>query len=463
MTWANKTAFVLMFGIVAFTTLAYGGVHQPVIVIFYLAVASLMVLWVVDAVKSGVVRISPSVLQLPLFAVAIYSLIQILPFGSIADIAGVNGIPRTISVDPFSTKLTAIQFFALAFFFSASLVLLDSAARIRRAAMLVTVFGFGFAFFAVLQSVLSPDRIYGIYETRFAVPFGSFVNRHNFAAFMEMTLSIPLGLLFAGAVTRDKRLLYVTAIALMGAALLLSGSRGGLVAFISQLILLVILTLGSRTKRNIVLRLGLAIALIAAITGGAFFVGGDTSLTRIAETSASKDLTTDRLHIWGVAIRVIGAHMPFGAGFGAFGVAYTAFDSYSGLERVEQAHNDYLQVVADGGIIGFLIGVGFLWLVIRTGLRSSQIDNTYRRGIAIGAFSGISALLVHSIFDFVLHTTAVALLFLLLMTLLIAAGFSYKDDVEDATDRHRRMRRSPRRSLDDLQKPTIAEFKRVHE
>ena len=111
---------------------------------------------------------------------------------------------------------------------------------------LITIFGFVFAFFAILQAVLSPTKIYGIYEVAFAKPFGSFVNRHNFAAYIEMTIAVPLGLLFAGAVQKDKRLLYVTAIGLMGVALILSGSRGGLVALLAEIVFLVILT--NKTK-----------------------------------------------------------------------------------------------------------------------------------------------------------------------------------------------------------------------
>jgi len=177
-------------------------------------------------------RLSRNFLQLPLLAAAVYGAIQVIPIGSMAETAGISGIPNTISLDPFATQVSALHFFALFIFFAASLVFINSAARLRKIVAMIAIFGFIYSFFAILQSVLSPGKIYGIYETRFAVPFGSFVNRHNFAAYMEMTLCIPLGLLFVGAVNKDKRLLYITAIALMGVALLLSGSRGGFVALL---------------------------------------------------------------------------------------------------------------------------------------------------------------------------------------------------------------------------------------
>lgn len=419
-----------MLGLIVFSVIAYGAVHQPILAFLYVAVAVVLVLWAIDCFRSGSVQIVGSLLQVPLYAAALYAVVQTIPFGAVADTAGVPGIPRTISLDPFATQMSALHFFALAVFFSLLLVLLDSVSRIRRLVVVISVFGFAFAFFAILQSVLSPGKIYGIYETKFAVPFGSFVNRHNFAAYMEMTIGLPLGMIFAGAVGRDKRLLYFTGIALMGVALVMSGSRGGFVAILAQLIFLVILTTGAKSKRRLVMKTGFAALLIAAIAVGSFFIGGESSLTRIAETATSQDITTDRGHIWNVTTKVIANSLPFGVGFGALGVAYTPFDSYSGLERVEQAHNDYLQVVADAGVVGVAIGLFFLFWLFRLGLHSANTGNTYRRGVAIGALSGCFAVLVHSIFDFVLHTTAISLLFIALMALIVRCRDEFEDDIQ---------------------------------
>ncbi len=430
MTWANRLAFVLICATIIFTTLAYGTVHQPVLALFYVVIAAMMVMWAIDGLKTRTIRFNPSLIQVPLLAAAVYGAIQTIPFGEIAETAGLSGVPRTISLDPFATQMSALHFFALFIFFAASLVFIDSATRIRKIVGVIAIFGFIYAFFAILQSVLSPGKIYGIYEVRFAVPFGSFVNRHNFAAYMEMTMSIPLGLLFAGGIAKDKRLLYLTAIALMGVALLLSGSRGGFVAMLAEVILLVMLTTGASSRKALVLKVGFAGVLIAAIIVGSIFIGGESSLTRIAETATSKDITTDRGHIWSVTMDVITHNMPFGVGFGALGVAYTPYDSYSGLERVEQAHNDYLQVVADAGVVGAIIGLLFLFWLFRLGLNASKTENTYRRGVAIGALAGCFAILVHSIFDFVLHTTAISVLFIILMSLIVAAQNRYEDDIE---------------------------------
>ena len=216
MIWANKLAFFLICATVILTTVAYGTVHQPVIAVFYILVAAIMILWAVDGFLSGKLRYNKSLLQIPLVGAAVYGFIQIIPFGDLAESAGIPGIPRTISLDPFWTQVSALHFLALAIFFSVTLVYTDSAKRLQKLVSVITIFGFVYAFYAILQAVLSPTKIYGIYETRYGNPFGSFVNRHNFAAYIEMTLSLPLGLMFVGAIKKDKRLLYITAIALMG-------------------------------------------------------------------------------------------------------------------------------------------------------------------------------------------------------------------------------------------------------
>lgn len=436
-TWASKLLFFLLCAIIVLTTLAYGTVHQPIIAVFYLFIVITILLWAYDSFFGGGFRFNKSPLQLPLAAAFLYGIFQIIPFGSLGETGGVSGIPRTISLDPFWTQVSALHFFALFLFLAAILTYIDSAKRFRKIVWLITIFGFVFAFFAILQAVLSPNKIYGIYEVNYATPFGSFVNRHNFAAYMEMTIAVPLGLMFAGAVQKDRRLLIITAIALMGIALLLSGSRGGLVALLAEIFFLILLTTKTKGYGQLALKVGLALLLIATIVVGSFLIGGESSLTRFAETAATENFSTNRTHIWSVTLQVIKNNLPFGAGLGAFSVAYTPFDSLSGLERVEQAHNDYLQVIADAGIVGMIIGSVFLFLLFRTGLKNAKTTSVFRRGVCIGALAGCFAILVHSLFDFVLHTTAISVLFLTLVALVVLSGRKMSDEGEPAPKRRK--------------------------
>lgn len=435
----DRIGYLLIFLLITVSTLVYGAVHQSVLTVVYILIALMLILWAVDWMRSGVIRFNSSLLQLPLVGAAAYGFVQVIPFGTLNEAAGVSGIPRTISIEPFATEISAIHFIALLIFFAAALTRIDSANRLRKLTIFLSVFGFGYAFFAILQSVLSPDKIFGIYGRPGANPFGSFVNRNHFAAWIELAIALPLGLLFTGAVSKDKRLLYITAISLMGVALIVSGSRGGLVAFLVEIIFLLLIANRSEGKGKSFVKPALAVGLVLVVIAGSYFVGGESSLTRISTDQAEAAGTNaDRAHIWSVTLKVIGDSMPFGVGLGAFGTAYGKFDVNSGLERVEQAHNDFLQVISDAGIVGAFMGIGFLFLLFRAGKRSLQTDNDHRRGLAAGALAGIVAVLVHSFFDFVLHTTAVALLFLTLLSVLIVSGTTFPDDVPNEDEPRQR-------------------------
>ena len=169
---------------------------------------------------------------------------------------------------------------------------------------------------------------------------------------MEMAVAVPLGMLFSGSVAQDKRLIYWTAAVLMGVSIVISGSRGGLIALVLQIGFLAFITYAQRDRSSGVLRLGLGVGLLIAIVLGTAFVGGENALTRIQDGETAAEGVVTRPQIWNVTLKMIADNMPFGVGLGAFGVAYTKYDEASGFERVEQAHNDYLQVLSDAGIVG---------------------------------------------------------------------------------------------------------------
>jgi O-antigen ligase len=229
----------------------------------------------------------------------------------------------------------------------------------------------------------------------------------------------------------------------MGVALISSGSRGGLISLLAQIFFLVILTTETKSYGQFVLKIGLSVLLVATIIAGSFFIGGETSLTRLAETAASEDFSTNRMHIWSITLEIIKNNFLFGTGLGAFPFAYTPYDTLGGIERVEQAHNDYLQVLADAGIIGFGIGAFFLFSLFRAGLKHAKSSNAFRRGVALGALAGCFAILVHSVFDFVLHTTAIAVLFLTLVALVVVSG-RRMSEVDEPTPKRRKKSDSSR-------------------
>lgn len=433
------------------TTLAYGTVYYWSLAIFAMGGALIVLLWAVDGWQQRALRLSANALQWPLIGLFVVGLIQLLPFGNTGASAALLSVPpvSSISLDPYSTRLVLVQIASLFIYFAATLVFTDSPRRLRTIVRTITIFGFLLALFGLTQSFVSPTRVYGIKELQQSTAFGPFINRHHFAGYMELALAVPLGLLFSGAIEKEKRLLYLLAVAFMGVALIMTQSRGGIISLVAELIFLAVVAGFGREQsgeggakergkrvRGGLMRAGLALALIVALFLGVLLLGGEDALTRFVGTVNADDPTTGRAHFWSVALQVIREHPLLGAGLGAFGVIYTRFDTRNGIFRLEQAHNDYLQVLADAGIVGALLGLFFIIMLFRKGFARRQTEDVFRRGVATGALAGCFAVLVHSFFDFTLHTTSNALLFLVLAALATLNG-----RVEQQGHSHRRRRR----------------------
>jgi O-antigen ligase len=449
-TLASRFAFLVICAGIVMSALAYGTVHYWALGLFNLGGLTLLVLWVLDAWRLGNFRVSRNALQLPLLGALVLGLIQLLPFRDVsADAALANGVSSTLSFDPYSTRLVLVQLATLLIYFSATLVFIDTPHRLHVMVRTIMIFGFFLAIFGLTQSFTSPTKVYWIRELNQSTAFGPFINRHHFAGYMELTIALPLGLLFAGAVDKEKRILYGFVAGLMGVALVMTASRGGIISLIAEVIFFAIVTAifrkhteerHRRTNRlkSVAVRGGLAVALLVTLFIGVLALGGEMSINRlIVDSVNTNDPTTGRAHFWSVTLQIIKAHPLLGTGLGAFGVVYTRFDSRNGLFRLEQAHNDYLQVLSDGGIIGAAIALAFVALLFYKGFVRARSRDDFRRGVALASLGGCFAVLVHSFFDFTLHTTSNALLFLVLAALATING-----RVEDAPRRRRRRRSS---------------------
>ena len=455
-TWAGRSVFAALSVAIVLTTLAYGTVHAWAFAIFQGSAALVVVLWAADAWQSKTLRLSRNPLQLPLVALLMIGIIQLLPLGaSGAGDGGALSLPTitSLSLDPYTTRLVLIQVASLLIYFAATLAFTDSPRRLRILVRNVTIFGFMLALFGLIQNFTSPTKIYWIREQPMSTPFGPFVNRHHFAGYMELALALPLGLLFSGGVERDKRLLYWFAVAIMGIALIMTNSRGGIISLVAEVCFLVAVSGFGRKEatgeegagkggraRAAVVRVGLALALVITLFVGVVLLGGESGLSRFVGTVSTEDPTTGRTHFWSMTLNIIRDHPLMGAGLGAFSLAYTRYDTRNGFFRVEQAHNDYLQVLADTGLVGAICGLFFIVALFRMGFQRRETDDLFRRGVAMGALAGCFAVLVHSFFDFTLHTTSNALLFLVLASVATVNG-----RVEQANTGKSRRRRTRRR------------------
>lgn len=421
----------MLCAVLVFAATAFGAVDPVATSILSVLLGIVGLLWLNDARKTGEFRYSANKLQLPILGLIVIGLIQLLPLGD-PGAASLLAVPASsaISMDPYATRMFVVRLVLCFVFFAAALTFVNTERRLRYVALTIIIFGSVMAFFGILQRLAEPGAIYGMRPTPQAVPFGPFVNQHHFAAFMEMTAGLALGLLTGRSVGKDKRLFLILAAILMGTALVFTSSRGGMLSFLGVGAFLFAsrsLPHKSRAGRenqtadhspdsSRFAAIAGGVAILFLIFGLVLFLGGDQSLIRgIGLSGGTEDVTSGRSHFWQIGLKIFADHPVIGAGLDAFGVAFTEYDTRNGIFRVEQAHNDYLQTLTDAGILGFICIAAFIYLLFRRSLAViGDLEQGFRRGAAIGALAGCFGVLIHSFFDFPLRTPSNAFFFLML-------------------------------------------------
>src|SRR5215510_5443058 len=289
-TLASRFAFLVLCVAIVVSALAYGTVHYWALGLFNLGALTILILWAADAWQLGTLRVNRNPLQLPLLGAIVLGLVQLLPLRDLSS-GGITSISlaNTLSLDPNATKLVIVQLTTLFIYFAATLVFTDTPHRLHLLVRTIMIFGFFLAIFGLTQSFTSPTKVYWMRELNQSTAFGPFINRHHFAGYMELTIAIPLGLLFAGSVERDKRILYLFIAGLMGVALVMTSSRGGIISLLAEILFFAVVTTiwpkqsherrvkGGRFKAGL-LRVGLAGALIVGLFFGVLMLGGEFSL-----------------------------------------------------------------------------------------------------------------------------------------------------------------------------------------
>ena len=427
--------FSLLCAIPIFSVVAFGANDPWALGLISVFTFLLAAFWLADAWLKKEFWFNSSAVQLPLAGLISIGVIHLLPLRS-ANLSGeMLSIPasNSLSLAPYATRFAIIQLFIYFIFFAAALAFINNQKRLQKIVFIIIVFGSLMAFFGILQRLAGADAIYGLRPSPNALPFASFINQHHFAAFMEMTIGITLALIFGQATKKDKQILLIIAAVVMGIAILLTGSRGGLISLLGVIGFLVTANLlGGRKKgensgsednrknfrRNLSFVAG-GLALMLVLFGAVLLLGGDESLLRgIGFEANQADISSGRKHFWQIGLKIFLDYPILGAGLDSFGTAFTGYDTGIGSFRVEQAHNDYLQVLAEAGILGFACVAAFIFLLFKKSLQiiGTASDN-FRRNAAIGALAGCFGVLVHSFFDFPLRTTANAFFFLILVVI----------------------------------------------
>ena len=279
------------------------------------------------------------------------------------------------------------------------------------------------AFFAIIQRLANLEGLYGVRVLNQAEGFGSFVNQHHFAALMEMTVSLAVGILLSKTLKKEQTLLLIFSAVLMSIAVFFTGSRGGMLSFFGIgvfFLLTFFLNKNKNLNQSKLPIIATILVVICVIIGSTFFLGADSSMVRSVGLSemTQADFSSGRLDFWKIAIQIFLNNPILGAGFDSFAIVMSKYDTWNGTFRIEQAHNDYLQVLAEAGLLGLLCIVTFIYITFKQGFKNIKAnENQLTSGVALGALAGCLGIFIHSFFDFPLRTPSNTLIFLILVTL----------------------------------------------
>ncbi len=451
-----------MLTLIALSAVPYGTVEPWWQALFELAVFVLAALWLIESFLKGSYDWSTYRILLPLVVFAIFGLIQTIPLGVDSDLSQKAGatVWRTLSADPHGTRLWVARMLALVFVAALLLRYTSNSRRLRQLIYLVIGIAVASALFGLARKMMQHEAGFLLPHLMPGFGYGQFINNNHFAFLMEIALGLLLGLVVAGGVRRERLLICLGIMLLLGMSLVISNSRGGILSMLCQVIFVGVLfpTLRAipetsskwirRARNSAVVRLLLVACLVATVGIGIVVVGGDSLLGRlevmpgeVASREGGSRWGDRRIDIWRASWPLVRAHPLAGVGMGGYWTAITAYHDASGEMTPQRAHNDYLELIASGGLIGVAIALWFLAGLIRPVRKRLQSTDKLRRAAGFGALVGFCGVAVHSLLDFGLHTTINAALAIVLLVIATA-------DIEREPNRHSTRRRSHRKPED---------------
>ncbi len=348
---------------------------------------------------------------------------------------------RTISIDPNASFVFWLKSCAYALAFALVLALGTTRERARMIAYALVLSGLLQAVYGGLMHLAGADiDIFGARIVHSSQASGGFVNRNHLAGFLEIALSMGIGLLVGslhetGRRTwrqfwRDTARMLLSAraplrlfLVAMVIGLVMTRSRMGNTAFFSSLLIAgsVALVLRRHATRSTVILIASLIVIDIFVVGTWF--GVEKTIERLQKTTSAD--VEQRVEPSVYALDMLKDYPVFGAGAGSF---YGAFPRYRGPDIgafYDHAHNDYTQFLVETGPLGaLLIGALPLLAIINAVLALSRRRDPLARGFAFAALMGVSALAIHSTVDFNLQIPANALAFVVLLAYAWIARFS---------------------------------------
>lgn len=407
--WCERGILGLVLLILAFGPLAAGGVHVPTFLTLQFLTVGVAVLWGIRLW----IQPSPKWLWPPvLWVVIAFSL---------------YAVARYFTADmEFVARNELLRVLVYAVLFLAIVNNLHRQEYIQIISFTLVFLAMAISVYAIYQFITGSDWVWHMKKYYPKRASGTFFSPNNLAGFLEMVA--PLGLAYAivGRAKHLTRILlsYASLVILVGIGV--SVSRGSWIATAIALIFFFTLLL---TQARF--RLPALVVLGLLILGGAIlFPKSDFVRFRVQRIIASEDRDDSaRLSLWRPAIQVWQEEIWLGAGPGHFNHRFRQYRPEIVQAQPDRAHNDYLNTLADWGIVGLtLVAAALVFValsVVKTWGFVRRTDNELgpRRGsnklaFVMGASSSLLAIALHSIVDFNMHVPANAIIAITLMALL---------------------------------------------
>ncbi len=271
----------------------------------------------------------------------------------------------------------------------------------------LSLFGLGQYFFGLDHSWWIPNKFLA----------STYVNHNHFAGYLEMAIPLAIGIniglkkeRFASAINfLGLRIGLIMALIIMFAALFFSHSRGAWVSlFVSLVVMNIVLV-----RRGMLKKASLFIFLLLIAFGIAFIYEGFDALTKrlgtVEATTEEESSFETRQKIWQGSIKMIKANPLIGTGIGTFVWGFPKYRPEGLSVQANYAHNDYLHMMAEMGVLALPLMIWMIWIAVALGLkyqREKKEDFLLTEGIILGAATGILSLALHGLVDFNFHITA---------------------------------------------------------
>jgi hypothetical protein len=337
---------------------------------------------------------------------------------------------RPLTIDPTRTRrgLVVVASLAVLIVGAARLFSIVGAAGTARA---IVVLGVLLALVGIVQRPLFTGKIYGFWTPlQGGSPFGPFVNKNHFAGWMLMAIPIAIGLL-CNDVSRGLRgvrpvwrervlwlaspdasrlLLVMAAAAVMTLSLFLTMSRSGMMAGALAIICVGLASRRDEARGKKIAALAIASTLLVLAIG---WVGAATIASRFSNADARN--LDGRALVWRDAIEVARKYPIAGTGLNTYSVAMIFYQRYNRPTRYSQAHNDYLQLAAEGGLLLTVpAAIAIVVFVRAVRRRFAQETSVSTYWIRRGAVVGLLAIALQEIVEFSLQMPGNAFLFAVL-------------------------------------------------